>query len=208
MPPRNSSTRKTRSQDAKASPSTPSTIKIKVPAPGSTRRPSTPALSPVAQRQSTPTLPCLSSLPKFTEADYKKPFHKPNPESSAWPANLVLNSLTYHEFESFKMDKAPAKSFYVLMHPAIGHLVPLIRRPAYIEVQTPAVLRELLTKALPIFMRELFFQHHQRFDKSQLLGGVVHRLCELAAPLGGSLVLRMCTLLLPEHFKKNRPLEL
>lgn len=153
MPPRNSSARKTRSQDAKASPSTPSTIKIKVPAPGSTRRPSTPAPSPVAQRQSTPALPRLSSLPKFSELDYKKPFHKPSPESFAWPANLVLNSLAYHEYGSFKMDKTTAKSFYVLMHPAIGHLVPLIRRPAHVEAQTPAVLRELLTKALPVFVR-------------------------------------------------------
>ncbi|KAJ7763080.1 hypothetical protein B0H16DRAFT_1718915, partial [Mycena metata] len=200
MPPCNSSARKTRSQDAKASPSTPSTIKIKVPAPGSTRRPSTPAPSPVAQRQSTPALPRLSSLPKFSELDYKKPFHKPSPESFAWPANLVLNSLAYHEYGSFKMDKTTAKSFYVLMHPAIGHLVPLIRRPAHVEAQTPAVLRELLTKALPVF--ELFFQHQQRFDRSQLLGGVVHRLCDLAAPLGGSLPSRIRALLLPERFTK------
>ncbi|KAJ7765314.1 hypothetical protein B0H16DRAFT_1717861 [Mycena metata] len=50
------------------------------------------------------------------------------------------------------MDKATTKSFYILMHPAIGHLVPLIRRPAHIEAQTPAVLRELLTKALPVFV--------------------------------------------------------
>ncbi|KAJ7721386.1 hypothetical protein B0H16DRAFT_1738291 [Mycena metata] len=182
MSSRKSSTRKTRSQDAKASPSTSSTIKIKVPAPGSTRRPSTPAPSP------------------FSEVDYKKPFHKPSPESFAWPANLVLNSLAYHEYGSFKMDKTTAKSFYVLMHPAIGHLMPLIRRPPHVEAQTPAVLRELLTKALPVF--ELFFQHQQRFDRSQLLGGVVHRLCDLAAPLGGSLPSHIRALLLRERFKK------
>jgi hypothetical protein len=163
MPPRNSSTRKTRSQDAKASPSTSSTIKIKVPAPGSTRRPSTPAPSPVAQRQSTPALdpasrfssaglPVLSTLPKLGLDDYEQPFY-PGLKNHPWPSDLIFDTVELQEAAPFAMDKATAKSFYFLLHPAIGHLVPFIRRQIHVEANSKAVQRALFSKALPIFVR-------------------------------------------------------
>ncbi|KAJ7734803.1 hypothetical protein B0H16DRAFT_1467358 [Mycena metata] len=92
------------------------------------------------------------------------------------------------------MDKATAKSFYFLLHPAIGHLVPFIRRQIRVEANSKAVQRALFSKALPIFVHETYYANHKR--------GVVHRLCELAAPLGGSLAPRVRSLLQPGRFDK------
>ncbi|KAJ7751466.1 hypothetical protein B0H16DRAFT_1460369, partial [Mycena metata] len=210
MSSRKPSTRKTRSQDAKASPSTPSTIKIKVPAPGSARRPSTPAPSPAPRGQSTLALdstsrlpstglPPLSTLPKLGLDDYKQPFY-PGLENYPWPSDLIFDTVELQEAAPFAMDKATAKSFYFLLHPAIGHLVPFIRRQIHVEANSKAVQRALFSKALPIF--ETYYVNHQRTGRSQLLGGVVHRLCELAAPLGGSLAPRVRSLLQPGRFDK------
>ncbi|KAJ7716291.1 hypothetical protein B0H16DRAFT_1476868 [Mycena metata] len=210
MSSRKPSTRKTRSQDAKASPSTPSTIKIKVPAPGSARRPSTPAPSPAPRGQSTLALdstsrlpstglPPLSTLPKLGLDDYEQPFY-PGLENYPWPSDLIFDTVELQEAAPFAMDKATAKSFYFLLHPAIGHLVPFIRRQIHVEANSKAVQRALFSKALPIF--ETYYVNHQRTGRSQLLGGVVHRLCELAAPLGGSLAPRVRSLLQPGRFDK------
>ncbi|KAJ7765595.1 hypothetical protein B0H16DRAFT_1717509 [Mycena metata] len=211
MPPRNSSGRKTRSQDAKASPSTPSTLKIKVPAPGSARRPSTPAPSPAPRGQSTSALdstsrhssaglPTLSTLPRLGLDDYEQPFY-PGLEKYPWPSDLIFDTVELQEAAPFTMAKATAKSFYFLLHPAIGHLVPFIRRQIHVEANSQAVQRALFSKALPIF--ETYYVNHQRTGRSQLLGGVVHRLCKLAAPLGGSLAPRVRSLLQPDRFDKR-----
>ncbi|KAJ7693508.1 hypothetical protein B0H16DRAFT_1486046, partial [Mycena metata] len=201
MPPRNSSTRKTRSQDAKASPSTPLTIKIKVPAP---------APSPAPRGQSTfapdstsrlPSagLPPLSALPKLGLVDYKQLFY-PGLENYPWPSDLIFDTVELQEAAPFAMDKATAESFYFLLHPAIGHLVPFIRRQIHVEANSKAVQRALFSKALPIF--ETYYANHECTGRSQLLGGVVHRLCELATPLGGSLAPCVRSLLQPGRFDK------
>ncbi|KAJ7711657.1 hypothetical protein B0H16DRAFT_1480133 [Mycena metata] len=149
IPPRTSSTRKTRSQDAKASPSTPSTIKIKVPAPGSTRRPLTPAPNPAPHGQSTSALdstsrhssaglPSLSTFPKLELDDYEQPFY-PGLEKYPWPSDLIFDTVELQEAAPFTMDKKTAKSFYFLLHPAIGHLVPSIRRQIQVRANSQAV---------------------------------------------------------------------
>ena len=56
----------------------------------------------------------------------------------------------------------------------------------------------------PDSFQETYYVNHQRTGRSQLLGGVVHRLCELAAPLGGSLAPRVRSLLQPGRFDKVR----
>jgi hypothetical protein len=72
------------------------------------------------------------------------------------PRGAPTLTANLEELVPFEMTDEEMFSFHYLDHPAITSLVPYIRRGNHFRAENPAYLAEVVSRALPIIVRNLF----------------------------------------------------
>jgi hypothetical protein len=120
------------------------------------QRPRSASLPPEkpASRLPTPTSPVNSLLP---EAELQQPYWTDlPPESFILPRGAPTLTANLEELVPFVMTDEEMFSFRYLDHPAITSLVPFVQHGNHFHAANPAYLAKLITRALPIIVRDPF----------------------------------------------------